>query len=218
MRDDAQGITFPPPAGLSDEAVRSLQKGRPDIQLPEVDDYTGWQKLVEVRNAGARARLSEVRKEPPSESTEREVDGVHTYVVRAAGARDSKAVQLYFHGGALIFGSGEMCRFEASFAAANSGLETHAVDYRMPPERPYPAVSTTRSPSTAVSSTSTSRATLWSAVRRPVGTSPRRYWCGRTTRACRCPPPLCCSLPRSTSPSPATPSGRWPGSTNSHRR
>lgn len=139
MRDPAQSLTFPPPTGLSDEAARSLEQRPPEIQFPEADDYAGWQKLVADWNAEAMARLSEVLKEPQSDSREIDVEGVHAYVVRAADASDRKAVQLYFHGGALIFGSGESCRLEGTFAAASSGLETYAVDYRMPPEHPYPA-------------------------------------------------------------------------------
>lgn len=139
MSDHARTVPFPPPAGLSDEAALSLAQRPPEIHFPETHDYAGWQKLVADWNAEARARLSGVLKEPLSDSGEIDVDGVHTYVVRAAGASDGKAVQLYFHGGALIFGSGESCRWEATFAAAKSGLETYAVDYRMPPEHPYPA-------------------------------------------------------------------------------
>ncbi|MEV6079386.1 alpha/beta hydrolase [Streptomyces sp. NPDC052069] len=146
MRDHASAPVhartgeFPPPAGLSAEAVRDLEKPRQDIQFPAVDDYAGWQELVRTWDSEARTRLAGMGSGRPVDSSEVDIDGVSVYVVRAPEAGDGgTAVQLYFHGGALIFGSGEMCRFAGGLAGESSGLKTYAVDYRMPPEHPYPA-------------------------------------------------------------------------------
>jgi acetyl esterase/lipase len=43
------------------------------------------------------------------------------------------------HGGALTFGGGEPCRVGARQHADQHGVRCYSVDYRMPPEHPYPA-------------------------------------------------------------------------------
>jgi len=44
------------------------------------------------------------------------------------------------HGGALIFGGGESAvRFEAAAISLRTGRVTYALDYRVPPDGPYPA-------------------------------------------------------------------------------
>ena len=47
-------------------------------------------------------------------------------------------IQLDIHGGALIAGGGEACKLMNTSAAARAGLHTWGVDYRMPPDHPYP--------------------------------------------------------------------------------
>ena len=44
-----------------------------------------------------------------------------------------------FHGGAFVFGGGEACRAQAQMQADQHGALCYGVDYRMPPEHPYPA-------------------------------------------------------------------------------
>ncbi|MFV0624555.1 alpha/beta hydrolase [Sphingomonas sp. ac-8] len=46
---------------------------------------------------------------------------------------------LDFHGGALVVGGGEACRAQARMQADQHGAVCYGVDYRMPPEHPYPA-------------------------------------------------------------------------------
>jgi acetyl esterase/lipase len=47
-------------------------------------------------------------------------------------------VYLDIHGGSLIMGGGACCRAMGIRAAARVGARTWAVDYRMPPDHPYP--------------------------------------------------------------------------------
>ncbi|SFJ09161.1 Acetyl esterase/lipase [Sphingomonas sp. NFR04] len=46
---------------------------------------------------------------------------------------------LDLHGGALVFGGGEACRVGAQMQADLHGVRCYGVDYRTPPEHPYPA-------------------------------------------------------------------------------
>ena len=45
---------------------------------------------------------------------------------------------LDIHGGAWIQGGGEVCRSSALFTSPIYGARVWAVDYRMPPDHPYP--------------------------------------------------------------------------------
>jgi len=68
------------------------------------------------------------------------VDAVHVYEITPHGALhgDDAPVLLDIHGGALVGGGGEACRLMSSINAQRSGLRTWSVDYRMPPDHPYP--------------------------------------------------------------------------------
>ena len=46
---------------------------------------------------------------------------------------------LHIHGGAWIYGGGEFCRRNAVKAAASLGVRVYGIDYRKPPEHPFPA-------------------------------------------------------------------------------
>jgi monoterpene epsilon-lactone hydrolase len=54
-------------------------------------------------------------------------------------AQPDDPVYLDLHGGALIVGGGEACRIMAQIGAGQVGIPTWSVDYRMPPDHPYPA-------------------------------------------------------------------------------
>ena len=46
---------------------------------------------------------------------------------------------LYIHGGAYVFGGGDAAVTEAAVISASAGIPAVVVDYRMPPEHPFPA-------------------------------------------------------------------------------
>lgn len=71
-----------------------------------------------------------------------EIDGVAVYrVAPKDGARPPHAghVFLYIHGGAYVFGGGDAAVSEAAVISAFAGIPAVAVDYRMPPDHPFPA-------------------------------------------------------------------------------
>ncbi|MBB4686056.1 alpha/beta hydrolase [Amycolatopsis jiangsuensis] len=139
MHTTVIGPEFPPPAGLSAKAIDSLRNPRPKIRFPALDDYAGWQELVANWEREAKGRLARMDNGLSAGAEECYLDGVHTYLSRAPGAGDGGPVQLFFHGGALSFGAGEACRVSGALATTSSGITSYAVDYRMPPEHPFPA-------------------------------------------------------------------------------
>lgn len=74
------------------------------------------------------------------ETTERTVDGVRVYeAVPSSVAAEDRGIILDFHGGALIMCGGEMCKISAGVMSTQMQKRLWSVDYRMPPDSPYPA-------------------------------------------------------------------------------
>ncbi|MYE24557.1 MAG: alpha/beta hydrolase [Gammaproteobacteria bacterium] len=62
-------------------------------------------------------------------------------VMPAAGPKSphEEHIFLYVHGGAYVFGGGPAAVSEAVVISAMSGIPSVAIDYRMPPDHPFPA-------------------------------------------------------------------------------
>lgn len=74
------------------------------------------------------------------ETTTREVDGVAVHeAVPACLSAENRSIILDFHGGGLIFCGGEVCKCMAEMNAARMQKRVLSVDYRMPPDGPFPA-------------------------------------------------------------------------------
>lgn len=67
--------------------------------------------------------------------------GVTVYVATRseASAAELRKVHLYIHGGAFVFGGGRSAMYQAQLEARRYGGTVVSVDYRMPPDHPYPA-------------------------------------------------------------------------------
>lgn len=132
---------IPIPQGLSPEAARMLST--PSISnppWPPVGDTQAWRGLVTAMDARGLAGLTMMSEHIPARVEETEVDGVRVYVVTPDGLDpDDQAVYLDIHGGALLWGGGPSCAALAKITAGMMRSRVWAVDYRLPPDHPYPA-------------------------------------------------------------------------------
>jgi monoterpene epsilon-lactone hydrolase len=134
---------IPLPAALSDAAREVLSGGVPgDGVMPALDDHDAWRRLIAQRSAASAATQVPLLQRLKADVEAREMAGVAVYVGRPRGERliDERHVVFDIHGGALIFGGGEASvRFEAAAISLRTGRVTYALDYRVPPDGPYPA-------------------------------------------------------------------------------
>jgi acetyl esterase/lipase len=134
----------PVPHSVSPEARNVLAAGAaalagPGAVNPSRHDIAGWRAFVEQADAMLLAMFEQ---SPAIEATvaRMPVGNAVVFDIMPEGvARDSDIVCLDIHGGALVMGGGECCRAMATNAAARMRLHTWSVDYRMPPDHPYPA-------------------------------------------------------------------------------
>jgi len=119
-------------AYLASPAVRSPG-------YPPSGDLAGWREYVTSMDALMLARFSQGN--PGGADVEHiPMDGGGVFTVIPSNAKPGdRRVCLDIHGGGLVIGGGECCRASGIATAMAYGLPTWAVDYRMPPDYPYPA-------------------------------------------------------------------------------
>lgn len=143
---DVETRVWPPvPESISEQARSFLASPSPfggESAPIDLGDLSAWERLIAERNA-ALAQLIRKRLPPdlPVEESSFEIDRTTTYVLRPHNVDGSTTTPIYLdiHGGALIFGGGEVCRLMSRAMALSRPMITWSVDYRMPPKNPYPA-------------------------------------------------------------------------------
>lgn len=135
------GRTIPWPRSVSADAVAALKAAhsQPRATMPDPTDTDAWHAVIAQIDAGMAAAYAG----PPDPTVT--VDSgtfagvaVHRARPRALPAGDRR-LYIEIHGGALVFGAGAFARACGVRAAGNFGVEAVAIDYRMPPDHPYPA-------------------------------------------------------------------------------
>jgi acetyl esterase/lipase len=132
---------IPIPRSISPEAQASLAMERPESgSFPALTDIEGWKRHIAERNAGMAAMLAPLR-ELPVDVTLETIAGVPVYVAEPHDMPDGnrgKAL-VYFHGGGLVLLGGECVELFSRMEAINTRCRVYAIDYRNPPDHPYPA-------------------------------------------------------------------------------
>jgi acetyl esterase/lipase len=138
---------IPVPTSISEQAQAMLAMGplMPESDYPPLDDRDAWRALVAERDSAMLAMITAARPGASgaaagaTQAGEIDAGGFPVYVVLPAGVSpDDRRVYLDIHGGAWIQGGGEACRAAALRTAPMYGARVWAVDYRMPPDHPYP--------------------------------------------------------------------------------
>lgn len=107
--------------------------------LPRADDREAWQKLRAVVDASYAPAAAEQDSSRDVEITTESIGSATAYLATPAHLSQDDCVCIDLHGGALVFGGGKACREGARIAASRHGIRCYGIDYRMPPEFPFPA-------------------------------------------------------------------------------
>ena len=133
--------TVPVPTHASEQAKAALSQPFPlGTEYPALDDNQGWKQVIAMREEFLAQMLAGRSDGFAHTLTEWKEHGALAYDIRPQGWSDTdRRVYLYIHGGALIMGAGENCKTMSLTAAKNHNVRVVTVDYRMPPDHPYPA-------------------------------------------------------------------------------
>lgn len=147
MSEDYNRVDLParriaPPSTISSAACAYLSAGaaNPSLDWPDPADHAAWQVRRVESDAMFRSMMDAALANAKAHLEDRELGGVPVYVATPPGWDEARgAVYLYIHGGAFVFGGGAFARAQAASNADQLGCRTVSVDYRMPPEHPFPA-------------------------------------------------------------------------------
>jgi acetyl esterase/lipase len=134
---------IPLPTSISEQARKALSESSPVIvpnDFPPISDFAAWHTLIEKYDAGLKAMLEAMLPPDGFSEEKRDIAGVPVYVAapNTVTEKDPR-VFLDFHGGGFVFGGGKVCALMARLMALRTGVRVWSVDYRMPPDHPYPA-------------------------------------------------------------------------------
>jgi monoterpene epsilon-lactone hydrolase len=152
MDDKPNGVklserTVPFPASISEEAQAALRRavGEDGIPLnalhvmPDVSDFDGWMKLKAFADVYYQAAAERLAAQVRASVETVQIEEACVHVATPDGAFQEDYAYIDLHGGALVVGGGAACRAGAQSQADQHGICCYAIDYRMPPEHPYPA-------------------------------------------------------------------------------
>lgn len=137
--------TVPPPAGASPELRESIAATpQPDpkaISAISPRSASDWAAVVGPRDKEAAERNKGVAKQLSVKVLESKIAGVPVFEVTPPKLDPALADKLlvHTHGGAFVLNRGWAGAAEAILIAHSVGIPVLSIDYRMPPEHPFPA-------------------------------------------------------------------------------
>jgi epsilon-lactone hydrolase len=131
---------LPAPDHLSPIARMYLTPQPSFADYPAHEDKAGWRTYVDAVDASILLLLQQISAHATAEVTERGAGGARVFeIVPPRLDPDDRSAILELHGGGLILCGGEACKLMGVGSANRLSRRIWSIDYRMPPEHPYPA-------------------------------------------------------------------------------
>lgn len=107
--------------------------------MPLPDDRDGWLAIKAVADKNYAAFAETLAPTLRSTVETIMVDNAVIHVATPIGVTDASSAVIDLHGGAFVVGGGEACRAGARKQADQLDVRCYGIDYRMPPDHPFPA-------------------------------------------------------------------------------
>jgi acetyl esterase/lipase len=131
--------TIPVPPTISPPAQKFLSAAMPARPQPALDDKAGWKAMVASTDAFLEPMADHMIATAAATVETRTIGQCPVHVATPHILRHADRAHLRIHGGAWVFLGGKFAIAEAATTATDFGCVTWGVDYRMPPDHPYPA-------------------------------------------------------------------------------
>jgi acetyl esterase/lipase len=131
-----------PPTSISEQAQAYLRKtaNRPEESWPPASDKDGWRRQIAEHDAHVMGVPAGDITLPGMVVESLTMGGVIVFVARSGQTSPGQdRPHMFIHGGGWTGGGGKMARVMAQIYAGFYGGTVYAVDYRTPPDHPFPA-------------------------------------------------------------------------------
>lgn len=139
--DWTQGQRPPVPQTVSRELQALIAHDPALFQMSLPEEPVRLRAFVERTAQGTASAVKDLQKQLHFAITPGTMAGVPVFTITpdtmAPGCED--LVLLHLHGGGYVLYPGLSCTWEAGMMAGMTGMKVVSVDYRMPPDHPYPA-------------------------------------------------------------------------------
>ncbi|MCZ8370537.1 MAG: alpha/beta hydrolase [Porphyrobacter sp.] len=133
---------FDLPRSLSAEARKVLANAyanRKPAPFPSLDDPDAWISFVAEREALISPMVDAFVAAPGATSERLDMGGASVWLCSPDVRQEHRPKAIYqIHGGGWVFGRGSITHAITKLMAISTGCNVYGVDYRMPPEHPYP--------------------------------------------------------------------------------
>jgi epsilon-lactone hydrolase len=130
-----------PTADVSPQIQKFIGAPHQSVWNDHPKDAEAWKAWVKARSAPVLAALPDLRAKLNVKVEPTTIGGVPAFIVTPDAIPEQNRNRLLFHvhGGGYVLGPGEAGTREAILAAAYGKFKVISIDYRMPPDHPYPA-------------------------------------------------------------------------------
>ncbi len=135
---------LPLPSCASEEIQNTLSSlKQPNVEsrrhfIPKTKEE--WKEWVEYIRVSGEYDVKKRAEKYGVSIKEETIDGINVYYLTpiSLANKNTKHLFVYLHGGAYIFGGGMSALSEAILIASRAKIPVISIDYRMPPDHPYP--------------------------------------------------------------------------------
>ena len=130
-----------PTAGVSPQEQALIGASLPPYWNDHPKDAAEWKALINARAELINKTLPGIRAKLGVRSEQVTIAGVNCYIVTPDSIPEQNRNRLlvHVHGGGYVFAPGEAASREAILMAGFGKFKVISIDYRMPPDFPYPA-------------------------------------------------------------------------------